>query len=100
VAYRDDLYPTEDDWQVIKDLQVIENLESEGDDGSGSRKVDHWIYFDDRAYSVDFIIWAENDRFTEEPEHSHETDVNLTVHGNSTIFISGNPRPLSGMTRL
>lgn len=73
-GYHDDLYPTEDDWQVIKDLQVIENLESHGDDGSESRKVDHWIYFDDKPSSVDFVIWAENDRFTEEPEHSHETD--------------------------
>ncbi len=73
-AYRDDLYPTEDDWQVIKDLQVIENLRSHGDDGSESRKVDHWIYFESKQSSVDFVIWAENDRFTEEPEHSHETD--------------------------
>ncbi len=85
-AYRDDLYPTPDDWQVIKDLQVIENLKSHGDDGSKPRKVDHWIYFDNKASSVDFIIWAENDRFNEEPEHSHETDdgkycVRLSHHG-------------------
>lgn len=89
-GYRDDLCPTEDDWQVIKDLRVIENLEREGDDGSQSRKVDHWIYFDDKASSVDFVVWAENDRFTEEPEHSHATDdgkycVRLYHHGTMKI---------------
>lgn len=73
-GYRDDLYPTADDWQVIKDLQVIENLEKHGDDGSASRKVDHWVYFENKASSVDFVIWAGNDRFTEDPEASHQTD--------------------------
>lgn len=89
-GYYDELYPTEDDWQVIADLQVIESLEGYGDDGSESRKIDHWIYFDDKPSSVDFVIWAENDRFTEEPEHSHETDdgkycVRLFHHGTLTI---------------
>lgn len=89
-GYRDDLYPTEDDWQVIKDLQVIENLESHGDDGSECRKVDHWIYFDSKQSTVDFVIWAENDRFTEESEHSHETDdgkycVRMFHHGTLKI---------------
>jgi hypothetical protein len=89
-GYHEDLYPTEDDWQVIKDLHVIENLESHGDDGSEPRKVDHWIYFGDKASSVDFVIWAESDRFTEEPEYSHETDdgeycVRLFHHGTINI---------------
>lgn len=89
-GYYDELYPTEDDWQVIKDLQVIENLESHGDDGSEPRKVDHWVYFPDKASSVDFIIWAEKDCFTEEPEHSHESEdgkycVRLFHHGTIKI---------------
>ena len=89
-GYHDDLYPTEDDWQVIQDLQVIENLERNDDDGSAMRKVDHWVYFPDKASSVDFVIWAENDRFTEEPQFSHETDegkycVRLFHHGTIKI---------------
>jgi hypothetical protein len=89
-GYHDDLCPTEDDWQVIKDLRVIENLEKEGDDGSQSRKVDHWVYFDDKASSVDFVIWAESDRFTEESELSRSTDdgkycVRLFHHGTMKI---------------
>lgn len=73
-GYHDDLYPTEDDWQVIKDIQVIESLQSHGDDGSESRRVDHWIYFDDKPSSDSFINWAKNERFTEETELSHRTD--------------------------
>ncbi len=89
-GYHDDLYPTEDDWQVIKDLQVIEQLGSHGDDGSESRKVDHWIYFKDKPSSEDFVIWAENDRFTEASEFSSETEdgkycVRLLHHGKLKI---------------
>jgi hypothetical protein len=72
--FYDELYPTPDDWRVIKDLRVIEILEKHGDDGSLPRKIDHWIYFPDKQASVDFVIWAESDRFTEEPERSHITD--------------------------
>lgn len=89
-GYRDDLYPTDDDWQVIKDLQVIENLESDGDDGSQSRKIDHWVYFDEETAAKEFVLWAENNRFTRDPEHSHETDdgrycVRLFHHGTIRI---------------
>jgi len=74
LGYHNDLYPTKDDWQVIGDLRVIENLEENGDDGSESRKIDHFVYFPDKASSVEFVNWAEKDRFTEEPEYSHATD--------------------------
>ena len=89
-GYHDDLYPTDDDWQVINDLQVIENLESHGDDGSEPRKIDHWICFDDEPSSKDFVIWAESDSFTEEPGQSHVTDdgrycVRLFHHGTVKI---------------
>jgi hypothetical protein len=89
-GYHNDIYPTADDWQVINDLHVIENLESHGDDGSESRKVDHWVYFKDKASSIDFVVWAESDRFTEDPQYSHETDdgkycVRLFHHGTLRI---------------
>ena len=89
-GYKDDLYPTADDWQVIKDLGVIDCLKRDGDDGSAARKVDHWVYFSNRGASVDFVIWAENDRFTLEPEYSGERDdgsycVRLFHHGTLKI---------------
>jgi hypothetical protein len=89
-GYHDDLYPTDDDWRVIKDLQVIESLERYGDDGSEPRRVDHWIYFEDKLSSVDFVIWAESARFTIDSEHSYSTDdgeycVRLFHHGTVKI---------------
>lgn len=73
-GYREDLYPTPDDWQVIKDIGVIENLQSHGDDGHMPRRVDHWVYFKTKADAADFIIWAENDRYTEEPDKSGDIE--------------------------
>lgn len=73
-GYYEDLYPTEDDWQVIKDLRVIEVLSNQGDDLTQPRKVDHWVYFEDKASSADFVAWAESDRFTEDTKESHATD--------------------------
>lgn len=57
-AYWNELFPTEDDWQVIKDLGVIEQLKKHGDDGSAARKVDHWCYFPSQSASSPFITWA------------------------------------------
>lgn len=73
-GYLNELYPTDDDWQVIKDLAVLDSLQKNGDDGLTPRKVDHWVYFQDKARSVDFVIWAEHDRFTEEAysEYTHD----------------------------
>ena len=89
-GYHDDLFPTEDDWRVIHDLQVIEALARSGDDGSETRKVDHWVYFDTKASATDFVTWAESDRFTEDAEYSHPTDdgrycVRLYHHGTVKI---------------
>jgi len=89
-GYWDELYPTEDDWQVIGDLRVIERLEKDGDDGSKVRKVDHWAYFEDQTTAQPFIDWAVKDRFLFESEHSHITDegkycVRLIHHGTIKI---------------
>jgi hypothetical protein len=90
LGYFEELYPTEDDWQVIKDLQVIEQLEKHGDDGSVSRKVDHWIYFPDKESSVDFVRWAEEAGFVEEAEYSGQREdgqycVRLYHHASVTV---------------
>jgi hypothetical protein len=89
-GYHEELYPSEDDWQVINDLQVLEDLEEHGDDGSEPRKIDHWIYFESRESSIDFVKWAESDRFKEEPEFSSAGDdgrdcVRLYHHGTLKI---------------
>jgi hypothetical protein len=73
-AYWDELYPSEDDWQVIKDLRVIENLRDHGDDGSASRDVDHWLYFPNEEESIPFISWAVGERYTHDLKNSGPRD--------------------------
>ncbi|WP_319521649.1 DUF695 domain-containing protein [uncultured Desulfosarcina sp.] len=73
-GYWDELYPTADDWQVIGDLRVIENLEKDGDDGSMPRKIDHWTYFLSKNSAQPFIDWAIQNSYVHEQEHSHVTD--------------------------
>lgn len=89
-GYWQELYPTEDDRQVIKDLQVIEILEKHGDDGSVPRKVDHWIYFTDPCAATSFKTWLENSRFKSEPDLSTMDDdggscVRVSHHGTIKI---------------
>jgi hypothetical protein len=43
--YLNGLYPSERDWQRIKNLHVIEQLKRHGDPLSKSRLVSHWLYF-------------------------------------------------------
>lgn len=44
-TYRDVLYPTPEDWQQIKDGEVLNTLQKHGDDLSKPRQVDHWLFF-------------------------------------------------------
>ena len=63
-GYWKELFPTEDDWQVIKDLGVIEALEKEGDDGTASRQIDHWAYFPSHDTAEQFGGWAQGRGYT------------------------------------
>ena len=56
-GYWKELFPTADDWQVIKDLDVIEVLKKEGDDGTASRQIDHWAYFPSHDTAEQFVQW-------------------------------------------
>ena len=58
-GYWQELYPTDDDWQVIKDLRVIEALGKEGDDGTASRCIDHWAFFTSLPSAEQFSQWAQ-----------------------------------------
>ncbi len=73
-GYWDHLYPTADDWQVIKDMMVLENLEEHGDDGTAVRQVDHWAYFDSYEKALSFLAWVKLNRFESEDTKPHKTD--------------------------
>lgn len=56
-VYWQELFPTEDDWQVITDLRVLEALSDSGDDGTAVRQVDHWAYFNSKEHAEEYSIW-------------------------------------------
>jgi hypothetical protein len=43
------LYPGDDDWRVIADMDVINNACDHGDNCDLPRRVDHWAYFKTRS---------------------------------------------------
>lgn len=57
-GYWQGLFPTDDDWQVIQDLGVIEALQKQGDDGTASRCIDHWAFFPAQSVAEAFALWA------------------------------------------
>lgn len=106
-GYWDDLYPTDDDWQVIKDLRVIEALEKEGDDGTSTRCIDHWAYFPSQSTAEQFSQWAKQNGYssatsdiTNEGEvqvrFSHEGTVRLPDITSHTIALRQRASELGG----
>lgn len=57
-GYLQELYPSEDDWQVISDLDVINVLSDHGDLEKVKRRIDHWSYFPDAIAAAKFVAWA------------------------------------------
>ena len=52
--YKDFLYPGPEELRPIVNRRVIKNLSGQGDTLTASRKVDHWIYFEDKDSRDDF----------------------------------------------
>lgn len=63
-GYWRDLFPSDDDWQVILDLRVLESLENQGDDGTSSRRIDHWAYFPSQTAAEQFSQWTRGQGYT------------------------------------
>ena len=68
-AYQDDpdketywrtLYPTADDWQLMRDMRVLDALRQKGDVSDTSRRVMHWAYFPEPSDAHQFADWAES----------------------------------------
>lgn len=57
-VYWHDLYPSEDDRQVMRDMEVQTILVERGDDVSKVRPIAHWTYFKEEAAARDFAGWA------------------------------------------
>lgn len=57
-GYRQDLYPTPEEWAAIRDQKVFEVLRENGDALDTARTVVHFAYFPDRAGADGFARWA------------------------------------------
>lgn len=57
-VYWQDLYPTEDDRQVMVDMEVQRALSEKGDDPGKTREISHWTYFREDAAAQAFAAWA------------------------------------------
>lgn len=68
-GYLEELYPTPDNWQVIRDLLVIEYLEEHGDDGSTPRDIEHLACVPSKGAAA-FIEWAVSNGYTVDPRDS------------------------------
>ncbi len=61
--YWNELYPTNDDWRVINDMQVLDQLAEHGDNPEAKREIKHWAYFGAQSASVDFANWAKEEGY-------------------------------------
>lgn len=54
-TYLNELYPSQDDWQVIKDIRIEDALRKNGDPLNLPRKIIHWSYFPSAADRSKFV---------------------------------------------
>jgi hypothetical protein len=55
VRYWDELYPTDDDWQVVQDMRLEQALRDEGDTLRTPRAIVHWAYFPSASARAAFL---------------------------------------------
>ena len=84
-----DLYPTPDDWQMIKDLGVLDALRDRGDNSEKSRELTHWAYFRDSDAAKHFSDWAAGTGYSvaelQSPESGGEFKVRFTHRGTMVL---------------
>jgi hypothetical protein len=107
-AYWKELYPSADDWQVIKDLEVLEILSQNGDKPDKERTVSHWASFPNQSATDSFTAWLKSNGYTiivaGDPERRSTFDVRFQHIGtmeleditSHTVDISRTVRVLKG----
>lgn len=92
--YWNELFPTDDDWQVIQDMRLEDSLVNAGDSLIHPRKIEHWAYFHntvDRQQFADAVA----DHFTdielyEAPDSGRGSFVAKLSHNNLPDYRSMN----------
>jgi hypothetical protein len=64
-AYWQELYPTNDDRQVMADMEVKQALRERGDDQYAERPIEHWAYFDSKTDGDTFADWGRKNGYKE-----------------------------------
>ncbi|KVG65814.1 DUF695 domain-containing protein [Burkholderia pseudomultivorans] len=115
-AYQDDpdkaiywqtLYPTDDDWQIIRDMRVLDALHRQGDVSDARRRVLHWASFAEPDDAHHFADWAESKGYLVDsvaPNEDGKTAVRFAHDGTMaladitghTLAISREARSLGG----
>lgn len=62
-VYWQDLYPSEDDRQVMVDMEVQAILRERGDLSEKSRQIGHWVFFREEAAAQRFAGWAAENKY-------------------------------------
>jgi hypothetical protein len=62
--YWRDLYPTDEDRQVMNDMALLNRLAENGDQTEQLREVEHWTYFTGRKSAKAFAKWAKSAKYT------------------------------------
>lgn len=73
-GYWRDVYPTDDDWQVIADIGVLNSLADQGDDGTTARSVDHWSYFPAQTEADRFAAWLSENGYKVESNGPNQNE--------------------------
>ena len=106
--YWEQLYPTDDDWQVIQDLKVLDSLSENGDIKDKEREVMHWAYFPNDSLCNQYSGWAKSEsykiHFTGKDQDSTECFTKFSHVGtmhlgeitNHTIKLGRKARELGG----
>jgi hypothetical protein len=85
-TYWGELYPTEADWQVIRDLRVEKALRDKGDSLNQPRPIEHWVYFKSAADRRSFVSLVGSrfesvQEFDSPQSRTHSFGVRLTHTG-------------------
>lgn len=95
-GYRQDLYPTPEEWAAIRDQKVFEVLRENGDALEAARTVVHFAYFPDRAGADGFARWAATEGLsTAGIEESAEASADEDDERRVSVVLTGvaTPRP-------
>lgn len=63
MVYWQDLYPSEDDRQVMADMEVQAVMRDRGDVPEKPRQIAHWTYFREETAARRFAAWAGENRY-------------------------------------